>query len=71
MAVAAEPSPSSTPTPFPNAPQPQQRDEEKEEGRAAYRQVALVKRFARLPFWPIWHGLLIMLLDQVGMYVCV
>lgn len=31
----------------------------------SYRQVALVKRFARLPFWPIWHGLLIMLLDQV------
>ena len=32
---------------------------------SSYRQVALVKRFARLPFWPIWHGLLIMLLDQV------
>lgn len=31
----------------------------------ALRQVALVKRFARLPFWPIWHGLVIMLLDQV------
>lgn len=32
-----------------------------------YRSPALLKRFARLPFWPIWHGLLIMLLDQVGL----
>ena len=32
---------------------------------SSYRQVALVKRFARLPFWPIWHGLLICMMDQV------
>lgn len=31
------------------------------------RQVALVTKFARLPFWPIWHGLVIMFLDQIGL----